>query len=257
MGEYRQNYYGSLCTEMYELLHKQAPEDELNFYLSFARIGEKILEPLCGSGRFLVPFMERGFAVSGVDLSGEMLGKLREKAPYSWVVQLDITDYCPNETFDYIFVSSGSISLFTDIGLCRRILCRLRDLLAPGGKLVFAVETVANRCPDDSEYVVTASVKTREGFDLLLKTKHFYDEKTQTQFSPGIYELYDGGTLLETERMDFQTHLYRFGEMEHYLRETGFTAIKTYSSFARDIAAGDDCEMFLFECGFDEACSGI
>lgn len=34
MGLHKQNYYGSLCTEMYEILHKQAPRDELDFYLS-------------------------------------------------------------------------------------------------------------------------------------------------------------------------------------------------------------------------------
>ena len=50
------NYYGSLCTEMYEILHKDAPKDELEFYLSYAEKGMSILEPLCGSGRFLVPF---------------------------------------------------------------------------------------------------------------------------------------------------------------------------------------------------------
>lgn len=30
------NYYGNLCTEMYEILHAEAPQDELNFYLSYA-----------------------------------------------------------------------------------------------------------------------------------------------------------------------------------------------------------------------------
>lgn len=69
------NYYGGLCTEMYELLHKEAPQDELAFYLSYAEKGKKILEPLCGSGRFLIPFLERGFAISGIDLSTEMLAK--------------------------------------------------------------------------------------------------------------------------------------------------------------------------------------
>ena len=44
------NYYGSLCTEMYEILHKDAPQDELSFYLSYAEKEKKILEPLCGSG---------------------------------------------------------------------------------------------------------------------------------------------------------------------------------------------------------------
>lgn len=44
MSELKQNYYGSLCTEMYEILHEQAPQDELNFYLSHAEKGKKILE---------------------------------------------------------------------------------------------------------------------------------------------------------------------------------------------------------------------
>ena len=82
MSELKQNYYGSLCTEMYEILHEQAPQDELDFYLSYAEKGKKILEPLCGSGRFLIPFLERGFDIFGMDLSEEMLGKLKRKAPY-------------------------------------------------------------------------------------------------------------------------------------------------------------------------------
>ena len=62
----KKNDYGSLCTEMYELLHKEAPEDELAFYLSYARPGMSILEPLCGSGRFLVPFLRRGLSIQGI-----------------------------------------------------------------------------------------------------------------------------------------------------------------------------------------------
>lgn len=37
MGGLKQNYYGSLCTEMYEILHAEAPQDELDFYLSYAK----------------------------------------------------------------------------------------------------------------------------------------------------------------------------------------------------------------------------
>lgn len=40
----KRNYYGSLCTEMYEILHREAPQDELAFYLSYAKKGMKILE---------------------------------------------------------------------------------------------------------------------------------------------------------------------------------------------------------------------
>lgn len=54
-----QNYYGSLCTKMYEILHNKAPQDELDFYLSYAEKGMSVLEPLCGRGRFYIPFLKK------------------------------------------------------------------------------------------------------------------------------------------------------------------------------------------------------
>ena len=242
------NYYGNLCTEMYEILHDKAPQDELDFYLSYAEKNKKILEIMCGSGRFLVPFLEYGYNIRGVDFSVEMLEKLKLKAPEADVEYADIAEYTTNEQFDYIFISSGSVSLFTDMNLCQKILKKIKGLLAPAGKFVFAVDTIAAKCLDNDDYEMSVSVKMKNGFDLVLKTKNYFDVQQQIQFSPGIYELYDRDKLLKSEHMNFQTHLYKFGEMENYLREAGFTEIKTYSSFEKEIAIDDCCDMFLFEC---------
>lgn len=244
------NYYGNLCTEMYEILHDKAPQDELDFYLSYAEKNKKILEIMCGSGRFLVPFLKYGYNIRGVDFSVEMLEKLKLKAPEADVEYADIAEYTTNEQFDYIFISSGSVSLFTDMNLCQKILKKIKGLLAPAGKFVFAVDTIAAKCLDNDDYETSVSVKLNNGFDLILKTKNYFDVQQQIQFSPGIYELYDRDKLLKSEHMDFQTHLYKFGEMENYLREAGFTEIKTYSSFEKEIAIDDCCDMFLFECNF-------
>lgn len=242
------NYYGSLCTEMYEILHSKAPEDELAFYLSYAKNGDKILEPLCGSGRFLVPFLERGFDIAGIDMSREMLVKLTEKAPGAKVDKADILEYDSEEKYDYIFISSGSVSLFTDLNVCRKILMKMKELLKKDGKFVFAVDTVACRCPDDADYKISISVKTKEGYDLILKGKNYFDEKTGTQYSPSIYELHNGKELLIREDMDFQTHLYKLGEMEEYLKDIGFTHVCVYMDYEKTIAENDLTEMFLYEC---------
>jgi len=247
MKENRQNYYGNLCTEMYEILHEKAPKEELAFYLSYAKTGDKILEPLCGSGRFLVPFLERGYDIQGMDLSQEMIQKARQKNPEVKITQADLIGFVSKERFDYIFIPSGSISLFTQTDRCKAALRKLKELLAPQGKLVFSAETMADRCADDMDYQVLARVKTKEGFDMILKSKNTYDAKTQTQFSPGIYELYDHGHLLQSEIMDFQIHLYQYGEMEQRLREAGFTSIITYASYQKEIADSQS-RMFLFEC---------
>ena len=246
------NHYGSLCTEMYEALHPAAPEDELGFYLSYARRGQRIFEPLCGSGRFLVPFLERGFDVGGMDSSEEMLAKLKEKAPDAQVVCATVEEWQPAAgKFDYLFITSGSLSLFTDADACRAVLRKVRGALRTGGVFAFAVDTVAAREPDSAGYEVGASVKTAEGLDLILKSKYRYDEATRTQFSPGIYELYDGDRLLRSEPMDFQTHLYGPDEMDRLLREAGFSQVRAYSSFDKTPAASDaalESETLLYEC---------
>lgn len=169
------NYYGNLCTEMYEILHDKAPQDELDFYLSYAEKNKKILEIMCGSGRFLVPFLEYGYNIRGVDFSVEMLEKLKLKVPEADVEYADIAEYTTNEQFDYIFISSGSVSLFTDMNLCQKILKKIKGLLASAGKFVFAVDTIAAKCLDNDDYETSVSVKMKNGFDLVLKTKNYFD----------------------------------------------------------------------------------
>ncbi|WP_201273976.1 hypothetical protein [Helicobacter sp. MIT 11-5569] len=85
---------------------------------------------------------------------------------------------------------------------------------------------------------------------MILKNKNYFDEKTSTQFSPGIYELYDGTNLLQQEKMDFQIHLYKLGEMEQYLQNAGFTNIIVYASYQKTLAQNNHTEMFLYECSF-------
>ena len=125
----------------------------------------KILEPLCGSGRFFIPFLERGYDITGIDLSTEMLAKLDEKVPNAKVFQKDILEYDSTVKYDYIFISSGSVSLFTDMDLCKRILHKIKDLLKRDGKFVFAVDTIADKYPNDTDYKTSISVKTKEGYE--------------------------------------------------------------------------------------------
>ncbi|MFR5863906.1 MAG: class I SAM-dependent methyltransferase [Acutalibacteraceae bacterium] len=224
----KKNDYGRLCTEMYELLHKEAPEDELAFYLSYARPGMSILEPLCGSGRFLVPFLRRGLSIQGMDNSREMLDRLLEKAPEAHAVLCDLEAYQPAERFDYIFIPSGSVSLFTDIETCKGILRKMKTLLKAGGRFVFAVDTTATRCPDSDVYTESVSAETAVPSQKPVRRSDAH------AVQPSLYELYDGGVLLRREEMDFQIHLYEPGEMDSILKAIGFTVDAVYTGFSRN-----------------------
>ena len=108
----------AVCVQScYELLHKERPREELDFYLSYAEKDKEILEVMCGSGRFLVPFMDRGFDICGIDLSAHMLERLkrgsvckRQSRQIFWNTIL--------QTGLIIFLSPRAPSLFLQIRSC-------------------------------------------------------------------------------------------------------------------------------------------
>jgi len=59
---------------MYELDKPNAPEEELDFYIKYSTSKiMKTLEPMCGSGRFIIPIAEKGYSIDGFDISRDML----------------------------------------------------------------------------------------------------------------------------------------------------------------------------------------
>src|SRR3954470_10257220 len=74
------NCYKKLCTEFYDTDKPTAPPDALEFYLRYSeQAAGPILEPMCGSGRFLIPILQGGFDIDGFDASPHMLAACREK----------------------------------------------------------------------------------------------------------------------------------------------------------------------------------
>lgn len=73
--------YMDLCTQVYELSHPLPPDDAYAFYREYVKAAkEPVLEPMCGTGRFLLPLLTEGFDVRGFDASKNMLAVLHAKA---------------------------------------------------------------------------------------------------------------------------------------------------------------------------------
>ena len=78
MSEAEQDIYSQLCAEYYDLDKPSAQSDALVFYMKYvAEAKGRILEPMCGSGRFLIPIMEEGIEIDGFDVSPHMLDACR------------------------------------------------------------------------------------------------------------------------------------------------------------------------------------
>jgi 2-polyprenyl-3-methyl-5-hydroxy-6-metoxy-1,4-benzoquinol methylase len=105
--------YRGLCTEFYELDKPSAPVDALGCYMYYAKEAQgKILEPMCGTGRFLIPLLEQGYSVTGFDYSPHMLNVCRQKCKdrglTPTLLEATFETFSLVETYDLIFIPSGS-----------------------------------------------------------------------------------------------------------------------------------------------------
>src|SRR5262245_34854390 len=138
--------YLNLCTQVYDLSKPIPPKDAYDLYRSYAvQANGRMLEPMCGTGRFLLPLVAEGFDVHGFDGSRHMLDALQKKAKaqnlkvHVWqglVAELNI-----QKKYKLIFIPSGSFGLITDENEAKNALKIFYDLLENGGKLVFEAET--------------------------------------------------------------------------------------------------------------------
>ena len=137
--------YGKLLTEAYDLDKPEAPAQELAYYLDWIRASrEPVLEPMCGSGRFLVPLLEAGIDADGVDASPDMLASCRrrcqERGLAPMLVEQRLHELDLPRRYGVAFIPADSFGLILDRAEASAALDRLFRHLLPGGRLLFEIQ---------------------------------------------------------------------------------------------------------------------
>ena len=107
----------------------------------------RFLEIGVGTGRIALPFLERGYRYTGVDISERMMdqlrAKIRDKDVNLTLVNADITQLpFEDATFDVVI----GVHILHLVPEWQKAMREVRRVLAPGGYLVLGYEDVA---PDD------------------------------------------------------------------------------------------------------------
>ncbi|MBB63465.1 MAG: SAM-dependent methyltransferase [Waddliaceae bacterium] len=243
--------YQSLCAEYYDLDKPNAPEDALSLYESYARLSKgPILEPMCGSGRFLIPLLQKGFNICGFDASSYMLEALEIKAA-SLSLQPQITqgflhDFKAAELFSLIFIPSGSFGLITDPEEALLGLRNIYELLLDGGTFVFEAET-PNASPTDLN-VWKGSVQKRADGKLIILSTLSLPLKGGIDTTICKYELVDEASVTRTEIEKLQVRLYEPSELCTLLQKVGFKTVRMVKAFTSASVPDENDEVIIYEC---------
>ena len=222
--------YGELSTMLYE--HTKPPGQsvggDIEFYCEkLTGVQGPVLEAGVGTGRMLVPLLQKGFTVDGVDISPEMLAKCKENLTKHGLsadlYEQDLTKLSLPRKYAAIIMPTGSFCL-----LSREIipgtLASLYNHLEAGGKFIADIIF-----PDDFKQGETFSqTYPMDGGTGILYTNFHRDINWPLQKTSHIikYELVKDGAVQKTEVSDFTLHWYGIWEMEMLLKAAGFTDIR-------------------------------
>jgi SAM-dependent methyltransferase len=243
--------YLNLCTQVYDISKPSPPKDEYEFYRSYAASANgRILEPMCGTGRFLLPLITEGFDVVGFDASQHMLDALHFKAKLKNlkvnVWKNFIEDIQAEEKYRLIFIPSGSFNLIIDIQKAKDVLKKLYDQLSDDGVLVF--EGITNHWKATQVNVWTGDAWYRNDGKILLSNFLTLPDKNNIRHSIGRYELVDGNIISQTEIEDFKVRLYDMDELTIMLRDIGFTDVKMLKAYDCNTQPNNNDEVVIYEC---------
>ena len=240
--------YLSLCTEVYDLSKPNPPEDAYAFYRDYVmRANGPILEPMCGTGRFLLPLLEEGFNVHGFDASDHMLKALHAKANAK---NLELTvwkgfveDLKRPEKYNLIFIPSGSFCLMIDPVVVKAALKTLYDHLSDDGVLLFEGETLKAVPPLD---VWRGSVWPKPNNQMLMLSQ-LATMKGNVCNSIGKYELIHNNSIIHTEIEELKVRIYDPLELTKILKSCGFKA-RAIKAFDGSAATDENDETIVYEC---------
>lgn len=104
-------------------------------------VGSRILDLACGTGQVAALLAERGYRVTGLDVSEEMLAFARSHAPGVAFVQADARTFELPDTVDAVLSLYDSLNHIMSVDDLREVLARVRAVLVPGGRFVFDLNT--------------------------------------------------------------------------------------------------------------------
>lgn len=194
--------YGRGVADDYDELYESIPDTEQAVSrLAELANGGSVLELGIGTGRLALPLRERGLAVHGIDASGEMLSKLRDKPG---------GDELPVTVGDYASASAGESFALV--------------VLALNG--IFALETQA----DQVECFRNASRHLRPGG--LMAVEAFVLDHTRLHGGEAVQARYADGERVELQVLRYDAVHQSIDRVNVHLREEGVRLVSVKDRYA-------------------------
>ena len=227
--------------DVYDLVGNDLPYG-LDFYVALAREASgPVLDIACGTGRILLPCLQAGVDIEGLDLFEPMLNTLRTKASVLGLSprlhQADMSDFSLSRRFGLVMIPFNAFihNMTQEAQICCLRLCR--EHLLPGGELTFdtffpSLEILGT--PEKTRVLEGEIPHPQTGLPIRMYDTRSFDRVAQVQHSLNEIELLAAdGSVQTVHRSEVSSRYIYKHEMSLLLRLAGFARWEIYGDFDR------------------------
>jgi len=211
-------------------------KDDIPFYIYRARQSQgPVLELACGTGRLTLPMAEAGAAITGLDLSPQMLAIARAKAEarhldIDWV-EADASRFDLKRTYSLILFPYNSMSHLHSPEAIQGMLACVKQHLAPRGHFILDVHNpnlaLLNRRRDEI-YPVEGLDPAPDG-TVVVGEEINYDEPSQIYRIRWHYSQPADGAAARQDELNLRMFFPQ--ELDALLRGAGFEIVEKFGDF--------------------------
>jgi len=166
-----------------------------------ASIDGPVLEPMSGSGRFLIPLFQMGVKIEGLDPSQEMLKACRNHCQRENINPVLYDGYLESmhlsKSYELIFILAGSFGLITDQHQVTQSLERLFEHLTAQGTLIIDIETLKGKESGLQDWS-TRAVDRPDGAQIICRSQGNYSPEDRVNNVDFEYRLVTSYVLRST-----------------------------------------------------------
>ncbi|WP_078579274.1 class I SAM-dependent methyltransferase [Salipaludibacillus agaradhaerens] len=244
-------YYNKLSSEVYDMdKYIGRSFGDVEFYSDrLASCKGDILEPGVGTGRILIPFLERGLKVDGFDVSQEMLKICRNNCEKRGLnpklFEGHMASFSIDTKYEAIVVPTGTFLLLHKREDSIKALKNFYNHLTNDGRLILDISLQTDLSVDK---VSTRTWESRNGDIITLETKVVeVDYINQYTISHNRYEKWANSELIQTELERFPLRWFGIEEFKMLLENMGFDDIVISADYKYGQYPTDSSEMITFE----------
>lgn len=197
----------------------------IELFKHFGHKPKRVLDLACGTGSATLELVRRGFEVTAIDLSSEMLEILRKKKKTHKIeiMKADMQNFKLSHPVDAVTCYFDSINYLTEERALKRCFRCVHDALAEKGIFVFDMNTIYGLAK-----VWGTNTLVREIDNIYSVWRAVYDASKYISTLYLTLFVGDGKFYKRVEEVH-QERAYPMEKIEELLREAGFSKVKIFA----------------------------